>query len=106
MPLDGLQVLEFAAGTGVWTEALAANGATVTAVDASPEMLERNRARLGPLTARVRYVQADVFSWRPDRSFDAVVFCFWISHVPVERLDSFLRNVADHAQSGRLAVLR
>jgi len=94
VPLDGAQILELAAGTGVWTEALAARAATVTAIDTSPEMLERNRARLGSLAAKVRYEQADVFSWRAQQSFDAVVFCFWITHVPAERLDSFLRGVA------------
>jgi 2-polyprenyl-3-methyl-5-hydroxy-6-metoxy-1,4-benzoquinol methylase len=94
LPLDGAQVLEYAAGTGVWTEALAARGATVTALDASSEMLERNRARLGSLAVKVLYEQADVFSWRPQRSFDAAVFCFWLTHVPAERLDSFLRNLA------------
>jgi demethylmenaquinone methyltransferase/2-methoxy-6-polyprenyl-1,4-benzoquinol methylase len=94
VPLDGAQILELAAGTGVWTEALAARGATVTAIDTSPEMLERNRVRLGSLAANVRYQQADVFSWHAQQSFDAVVFCFWITHVPAERLDSFLRGVA------------
>jgi 2-polyprenyl-3-methyl-5-hydroxy-6-metoxy-1,4-benzoquinol methylase len=94
MPLDGAQILELAAGTGVWTEALAGRGARVTAIDTSPEMLERNRVRLGSLAANVRYEQADVFSWRAQQSFDAVVFCFWITHVPAERLDSFLRRVA------------
>jgi 2-polyprenyl-3-methyl-5-hydroxy-6-metoxy-1,4-benzoquinol methylase len=100
MPLDGAQILELAAGTGVWTEALAARGATVTAVDASQEMLGRNRARLGSLVANVRYEQADVFSWWPEQSFHAVVFCFWITHVPAERLDSFLRGVAGTLRTG------
>lgn len=94
LPLDEAQVLELAAGTGVWTEVLVARGARVTAVDASAEMLERNRSRLGSLATTVRYEQADVFAWRPDQSFDAVVFGFWLTHVPAERLDAFLRSVA------------
>lgn len=94
LPLDEAQVIELAAGTGFWTEALAARGATVTAVDASSEMLERNQARLGSLATKVRYEQADVFALRPDQSFDAVVFGFWLTHVPAERLDLFLRSVA------------
>ncbi|MGZ6974562.1 MAG: class I SAM-dependent methyltransferase [Acidimicrobiia bacterium] len=94
LPLDNAHVLEFAAGTGVWTEALVARGARVTAVDASSEMLERNQARLGSLASNVRYEQADVFAARPGQSFDAVVLAFWITHVPADRLDSFLRTVA------------
>lgn len=95
LPLDGSSVLELAAGTGVWTEALVARGARVTAVDACSEVLERNRVRLGLQASGVRYECADVFSWSPARAFDAVVFCFWISHVPVERLDSFVAGVAN-----------
>jgi hypothetical protein len=41
-----------------------------------------------------------VFSWRPEQAFDAVVFCFWISHVPIEYLDSFLANVSDALRAG------
>ncbi len=84
--------LELAPGTGIWTECLLRTAATVTAVDASVEMIEINRAKLA--SERVTYVQADLFSWRPAHSYDAVIFCFWISHVPLERLDAFLSSVA------------
>jgi 2-polyprenyl-3-methyl-5-hydroxy-6-metoxy-1,4-benzoquinol methylase len=93
-PLAG-RVLEFAAGTGIWTERLAARGATVTAVDASPETLAINRARLGALADRVEYVVADLFEWSPTGPYDAAVLCFWISHVPRDRLARFLAMVAD-----------
>ncbi len=94
LPLDSADVLELAAGTGIWTAELAGWAAQVTAVDASPEMIALNRERLGALAARVEYVEADLFDWRPPRRFDAVVFCFWISHVPEARLDGFLTGVA------------
>jgi 2-polyprenyl-3-methyl-5-hydroxy-6-metoxy-1,4-benzoquinol methylase len=95
LPIDGADILELAAGTGVWTAQLAARAASLTAVDASAEMIALNEARLGPLAERVRYEQANLFAWRPQRLFDAVVFCFWITHVPMERLDAFLATVAD-----------
>jgi demethylmenaquinone methyltransferase/2-methoxy-6-polyprenyl-1,4-benzoquinol methylase len=63
----------------------------VTALDASPEVLEINRARLreaGRETA-VRYVEAGLFDWRPDAAYDAVFFGFWLSHVPPERFKAF-----------------
>lgn len=85
-------VLELAPGTGIWTEHLVRTAATVTAVDASLEMIEINRAKVA--SERVSYVQADLFSWRPERAYDAVFFGFWISHVPLERLDGFLSSVA------------
>src|SRR5436305_11649436 len=75
-------VLELACGSGIWTERLLASANSVTAVDAAPEMLARARARIGG--APVRFIQADLFSWRPDRRYDAVSFGFWISHVPAD----------------------
>lgn len=80
-------VLELAAGTGWWTERLAQYAASVTAVDAAPEVLAVNRAKRGD--APVRYMQADLFDWQPDRQYDVVFFSFWLSHVPLERFDDF-----------------
>ncbi len=100
VPIDGADLVELAPGTGIWTEALVARARRVTAVDASAEMLDANRRRLGPAARSVSYVQADLFEWRPDRAFDAVVFCFWISHVPEARLDGFLRTVASMVRPG------
>jgi ubiquinone/menaquinone biosynthesis C-methylase UbiE len=85
------RVLELACGTGLWTAQLARRAASVTAVDASPEVLEINRARLTE-TGRensVRYVEADLFGWRSDAAYDAVFFGFWLSHVPPERFEGF-----------------
>src|SRR6266516_4195311 len=60
------------------------------AVDASAEMLAINQAKVA--SPRVSYVLADLFSWQPERVFDALFFGFWISHVPREQLDAFLRS--------------
>ncbi len=100
LPLDGAEVLELAAGTGLWTEPLARRAAHVTAIDAAPEMIARNRERLGRLAARVIYREEDLFAWQPERTWDAVVFAFWISHVPAARLDGFLRTVARALRRG------
>lgn len=91
-------VLELAPGTGIWTERLVSTASTLTAVDASPEMIEINRAKVS--SNRVSYVLADLFSWQSDRVYDAVFFGFWISHVPLEQLDDFLRSVARMLRSG------
>lgn len=80
-------VLELAAGTGWWTQRLAQYAASVTAVDASPESLAINRGKLGDTP--VRYVEADLFDWQPDRQYDVVFFSFWLSHVPPEQFDAF-----------------
>jgi SAM-dependent methyltransferase len=86
-------VLELACGPGVWTERLLHHATSVTAVDAAPEMLARAKARVGK--DRVRFVQADLFGWTPDRRYDVVFFSFWISHVPLDRFGAFWSFVAD-----------
>ena len=96
----GGDVLELAPGTGIWTERIARVANTVTAVDASPEMVAINRAKLGPAAENVTYLLADLFAWRPVRQYDACCFGFWISHVPLERLDAFLATVASTLHPG------
>jgi SAM-dependent methyltransferase len=81
-------VLELACGSGVWTNQLQRTAVSVTALDAAPEMLARARRRVGP-DSSVRFVEADMFSWQPDRRYDTVFFGFWISHVPEERFERF-----------------
>ena len=39
-------------------------------------------------------------AWRPDRRYDVVFFGFWLSHVPLERFDSFWSLVADRLAPG------
>jgi SAM-dependent methyltransferase len=87
------RVLEFACGPGVWTGQLLRHATDVTAVDASPEMLTLAAARVGG--DRVRFIQADLFTWRPDRRYDVIFMGFWLSHVPAERFESFWSLVAD-----------
>ena len=98
----GGDVLELACGSGIWTERLVGSARSVTAVDGAPEMLARARARVGdkPNRAAVRLLQADLFSWRPDRRYDAVLFGFWISHVPAERFESFWSLVGESLEPG------
>ena len=84
-------ILEMAPGTGIWTAELIQIGARVTALDASPEMININRAKL--LSNKVDYQLADLFQYQPARRYDMVFFGFWLSHVPVDKLSGFLNTV-------------
>lgn len=95
------QILELAPGTGIWTEQLIKIGDQVTALDASPEMIAINRAKLG--SDKVSYIQTDLFTWRAQRQYDMVFFGFWLSHVPGAKLSDFLSTVYEAlAPGGRL----
>src|SRR5579871_1035417 len=83
-------VLELAAGTGIWTRQLLRYADHVTAVDAAAEVIELNRARTGDAAD---YVLADIFDWEPPRAFDVCFFGFWHSHVPSSRFEEFWQFV-------------
>jgi demethylmenaquinone methyltransferase/2-methoxy-6-polyprenyl-1,4-benzoquinol methylase len=86
-------VLELACGPGSWTGQLLGYATDIAAVDASHEMLAIASARHG--SERVRFIQADIFDWQPDRLYDVVFFGFWLSHVPLELFEPFWSLVAD-----------
>ena len=82
------RVLELACGSGLWTIELLRHAKTITAVDASSEMLAIASVRARD--PRVRFVRADIFDWTPEERYDVVFFSFWLSHVPLERFESVL----------------
>ena len=86
-------VLELACGPGSWTTRLVTEATSVTAIDSSPEMLAIAKTRVKD--SQVRWVQADLFGWKPDRRYDVVFFGAWLSHVPLERFDSFWSTVGE-----------
>lgn len=97
-------ILEMAPGTGIWTSELIKIGERVTALDASPEMIAINRAKLD--SDQVDYHLTDLFAWRPQQQYDMVFFGFWLSHVPAARLNAFLDTVrAALKPGGRLFIV-
>ncbi len=91
-------IVELACGTGLWTSELVKIGGTVTAIDASPEMIAINRCRVAD--ARVMYRQADLFAWEADREYDFLFAAFWLSHVPPDLLDGFLQRIGRAVRRG------
>ena len=81
------RVLELAPGTGWWTEQLLPGATSITAVDASEEMIEHNRRRTR--SDVIEYVHSDIFDWEPTQAYDLVFFSFWLSHVPPSRFEGF-----------------
>ena len=77
----GLEVLDAGCGPGLYAEELVRRGARVTGVDASPEMVELARARVGAhATFRVHDL-AEPLAWAADGSFDLAVMALVIHHV-------------------------
>lgn len=85
-------ILEIASGTGIWTERLVKNARSVTSLDSSKEMILMSKARVA--SDLVKYVVADFYEWTPEKSYNAVAFSFFISHVPSSKLDAFASKVS------------
>lgn len=72
-PVSGLRVADLCAAPGGKTAQLAAWGAKVTAVDHSAARLRRLKENLVRLALEAEVVEADVTTWQPADSFDAVL---------------------------------
>ena len=94
-------VLELASGTGWWTERLARIAGYLMCIDASPETVAINQARITAASLKMPiYKVADLFEWEPVTTFDAIFFSFWLSHVPPDRFAAFWAKVAKALRPG------
>lgn len=79
----GDRVLDVAAGDGNVAVAAARRGATVTAVDLSPQQVEAGRARTAAAKLAVEWLVGDAEALElPDASFDHVLSVFGVMYVP------------------------
>lgn len=84
MPLRGARVLDVGCGGGLLSEALAGEGAEVTAIDLAPDLLKIARLHGLESGVKVDYRQATVEALALDApgSFDAVTCMEMLEHVP------------------------
>jgi SAM-dependent methyltransferase len=79
-------VVELAAGTGIWTRRLVGAADRVIAVDVNPETLALN-------TCAAEHVLVDLFEWQPVETYDFCFFSYWLSHVPERHVGAFWQLV-------------
>jgi ubiquinone/menaquinone biosynthesis C-methylase UbiE len=98
----GMSVLELGCGTGSITAKLLARGAAVTAVDRSVAMLARARRR-APLAT---FVEHEISSFSPGRTFDRVVLAFVLHELDEPPRRRTLEHVrAALGPGGRVCIL-
>jgi demethylmenaquinone methyltransferase/2-methoxy-6-polyprenyl-1,4-benzoquinol methylase len=89
-------LLDIACGTGRWTERFAANPrvTTVTALDAAAEMLTQTRERLEAAGRSATLVRGDAYAMPfADASFDCAFSGFFLGHVPLEWVGTWVAEV-------------
>ncbi|MDA7920734.1 class I SAM-dependent methyltransferase [Verrucomicrobiales bacterium] len=70
----------------------------MTAMDAVEETIDLSREKNSE--AKIDFVTADIFEWRPTGRYDFIFFGFWLSHVPAERFDAFWEKLEKVLQPG------
>lgn len=103
---EGETVLEIACGTGYWTPLIAARARSVLALDAVEDVLAIAREKPYP-RRNATFAQADAYRL-PDlaEKFTGCYAGFWWSHIPMEKIDSFLTGLhARLAPGARVAFM-
>lgn len=78
----GVSALEIGCGTGMFTAKFAARGANIVALELSPDLIAKARAR-GLPEKQVRFVAGDFMTSDPGQTFDAVVGSSVLHHLDV-----------------------
>ncbi|MGG1553944.1 methyltransferase domain-containing protein [Paenibacillus ferrarius] len=101
----GKRVLEIACGTGYWSQIAAETAAALTGLDVRPEVLDIARAKPWPAGAPT-FTLGDAYDLAAvPGSFDFCLANFWFSHIPRNRIDSFLQGLHQRLGSGAQIVL-
>lgn len=97
-------VLELAAGSGYWTEAVASTAKQILATDVHANLIEVIRKRLQHLP-NVQCQVADAYALDGIAGhFTAAFAQYWLSHVPRKRVTAFLANLHSKLQPGALVI--
>jgi len=101
----GRRVFETACGTGYWTRLIAQTADEVYAIDLNETTLAIARSRTYA-RANVRFEQRDAYV--PDHgapSLDGGLAGFWLSHVDLLRMDTFLAAFHSHLVAGATVLM-
>ena len=99
----GRDVLDVACGTGYFTAHAARHARSVTGIDANEETLAIARAKGLP---NAQYLLADAYAIPlPPRSYDGALVTFWWSHIPLARIDEFMRGLHRHLAPGAAVLI-
>lgn len=99
----GREVLDVACGTGYFTAHAARHARSVSGIDANEETLAIARAKG---LANVAFARADAYAIPAQaRPHDGALVTFWWSHIPLARIDEFLRGLHQRLAPGAVVLV-
>ena len=99
------EILEFACGTGYWTSRISKTAKSITAFDASAEMI--TQAKQKDYSCPIDFIQADLNNIPlQDIQFDFICLGFWFSHHPREKYNDLFDTLRAHLrQNGKIWMI-
>lgn len=89
---SGKKVLEVACGTGYWTEFVAKSARSIFASDANEEVLKIAHTKSFGV-CDVQFAEDNAYLLnKTSNGYDAGFHAFWWSHIPVQKIGSFLKT--------------
>ncbi|MBD3670472.1 MAG: class I SAM-dependent methyltransferase [Gammaproteobacteria bacterium] len=99
---DGMEVMDFGAGTGLITAHVTDKVGKITAVDVSEAMLEKLASK-EELKGKVEIICQDILEKPLDRKFDLIVSAMAMHHV--KDTDQLLARFSEHLKPGARVAL-
>ena len=97
--LQGRRILEIACGTGYWTQFLSCTAQQIIATDIVDEVLGIAKGK--QYECAVSFHRGDAYNLSfEDDSFGGGLANSWLSHIPKEKIDSFLKGFHQVLQVG------
>lgn len=99
--MSGCDVLEVACGTGYWSERVGRVSKSLTGIDITQETLDIAKQKNIP---NAKFLIGDAFNLNElHGTYNAGIANFWLSHVELDRVDSFIDQF--HQKIGKGAVV-
>jgi len=100
----GRDVLEIACGTGYWTQFASEAAENIVATDYVQEVMDVAKSK--KYNCSIKFQQEDAYDLSfMDMSFNGGLANFWVSHVPKEKMQSFLTEFHRVLKSGATVFL-
>jgi ubiquinone/menaquinone biosynthesis C-methylase UbiE len=97
--LKNKRILDIGCGTGYWTQKLSTVAKNITGIDVNEAVLEIARSK--QFSCPVEFLRMDAYDMRfPDDHFTGVLASFWLSHIPRQKINDWIRHMHSQLEPG------